>query len=61
MINDELDLHVDLLEETEERVDRTSSRLRGAGRRLERVLEDSVKNSKGTVHGWIAIYNLRAY
>ncbi|KAI8911223.1 hypothetical protein DFJ77DRAFT_469247 [Powellomyces hirtus] len=48
LINDELDLHVDLLEETEERVDSTHRRLQGAGRRLEQVLLSSARNSKGT-------------
>ncbi|KND03778.1 uncharacterized protein SPPG_01235 [Spizellomyces punctatus DAOM BR117] len=48
LINEELDLHVDLLEETEGRVDSTSRRLRGAGRRLEQVLQSSVRNSRGT-------------
>ncbi|TPX61204.1 hypothetical protein PhCBS80983_g01296 [Powellomyces hirtus] len=48
LINDELDLHVDLLEETEERVDSTHRRLQGAGRRLEQVLLSSARNSKGS-------------
>ncbi|KAI8820158.1 uncharacterized protein EV422DRAFT_81049 [Fimicolochytrium jonesii] len=47
MINDELDLHVDLLEETETRVDNTHRRLQGAGRRLEQVLLSGSRNSKG--------------
>ncbi|KAJ3171808.1 hypothetical protein HDU87_008276 [Geranomyces variabilis] len=48
MINDELDLHVDLLLETEDRVDSTQRRLAGAGRRLERVFKDGARNSKGS-------------
>jgi syntaxin 8 len=36
-IGDELDLHVQLLEDTDERVDRTQSRLRNAGKRLDDV------------------------
>ncbi|KAJ3145959.1 hypothetical protein HDU86_000583 [Geranomyces michiganensis] len=48
MINDELDLHVDLLLETEDRVDNTQRRLAGAGRRLEQVFKDGARNSKGS-------------
>ncbi|KAI8590357.1 hypothetical protein BDZ88DRAFT_107933 [Geranomyces variabilis] len=48
MINDELDLHVDLLLETEDRVDSTQRRLAGAGRRLEQVFKDGARNSKGS-------------
>ncbi|KAI9093449.1 hypothetical protein DFS34DRAFT_630753 [Phlyctochytrium arcticum] len=48
MINDELDLHVDLLEDTETRVDSTQQRLRGVGRRLERVMMNSTSSSRGT-------------
>ncbi|KAJ3016678.1 hypothetical protein HKX48_003913, partial [Thoreauomyces humboldtii] len=46
LINDELELHVDLLEETEQHVDSTQQRLEAAGRRLERVLFHSAKNAK---------------
>ncbi|KXS17947.1 hypothetical protein M427DRAFT_235796 [Gonapodya prolifera JEL478] len=43
-ITDELDLHVQLLEDTEVAVDRTSSRLAGARKRLEWVLKEGRTN-----------------
>ncbi|KAJ3190334.1 hypothetical protein HDU85_000630 [Gaertneriomyces sp. JEL0708] len=47
MIGDELDLHVDLLDETEERVDGVRARLSRAGRRLEDVVRREGGSSKG--------------
>ena len=41
MISDELDLHADLLEEVDEAVDRTQSRLGVAGRKLKAVTKDT--------------------
>ncbi|TPX47439.1 hypothetical protein SeMB42_g03309 [Synchytrium endobioticum] len=41
LISDELDLHADLLEEVDEAVDRTRSRLGVAGRRLNAVTKDA--------------------
>ncbi|KAJ3013236.1 hypothetical protein HKX48_005865 [Thoreauomyces humboldtii] len=47
MINEELDLHVELLEDTEGRVDATHRRLEGAGRRLSQVLDAAAHTSTG--------------
>ncbi|KAJ8323208.1 hypothetical protein O5D80_007978 [Batrachochytrium dendrobatidis] len=47
LISNELDMHVDLLDETEQVVDSTHARLNTAATRLGRVMEDHASNSQG--------------
>ncbi|KAJ3092416.1 hypothetical protein HK102_007613 [Quaeritorhiza haematococci] len=47
MITDELDLQVELLEQTEDAVDNASSRIRGAGRRLNNIANNSNATDSG--------------
>jgi syntaxin 8 len=47
LISDELDLHIDLIEETEEAVESTQSRLNGASRSLRDIHASSQSNWRG--------------